>query len=147
MILDPTFRPGEYRVHEPAVVASEDRDPVPRLEPPLLPGVRQTVRALVQLGEGELAAVVDQADPVPGADRRRGHGAADHPVAVEREHDPRHAMRELRSNQPAAHAERDEVRLIPEPLRQAGGATEDRLRIEVHVGQNLPDHVREKRLR
>ena len=66
---------GDAGVHEPPVVAAHDRDAVAGAHAAGAERVREPVAALVQLPEGQLAELVDDAEPVRLQDRHRGEAA------------------------------------------------------------------------
>ncbi len=85
------------RLDEPAVVATEDRHHVALDDPLVAPGVRERVRPAVQLGERQLAVLVDDRRGVREADRRRRVAAGDRRApAAQRLDDAREAVRARR---------------------------------------------------
>src|SRR5207237_7218001 len=125
-------------VHEPGLVAGEDRDALAGFQPSSPPGVGEPVRALIEFPEGEAAELVDQSGAAARTDRRGLQPPADQSVALERKHDLGHAMGELGSDQPAAHTQGDEVRLVAEALGDAGAAGENRLEVKLYHALTLP---------
>ena len=100
------------------MVAHQDRHALAGLETVLAPGVGDRIGAFIQLAVGELAAFVDEGNPIPVADRPRADRAPEHPVALEREHHLGDPVGQLGGHQAAADAQRREVRLVAEALDQ-----------------------------
>jgi hypothetical protein len=103
---------SEHRVEEATMVADQDCDSVPGLEPAVAPRVRDRVGAFVQLLVGELTELVDQHDAIPMADRSHRDRPAQQPEAFECEQRLRHAMRQLGSDHAASDTDGGEVGLV-----------------------------------
>ena len=128
---------GEHRLEEAAMVTREDRHALAGLEPVLAPGVGERVRALVELLVAELAALVDHHGTVAVAQRAGHERATEQAVALESDQQLGEALRRLGAEQPAAHAQRGEVRLVAGALGELGGAADQTLRVERGIDDGL----------
>ncbi len=132
-----TLGRGEHRLEEAAVIAREDRDPLPGLEPSLAPGVRERIRALVELLVGQLAALVDHHGAVAVTERAGHDRTADQAIALESAHQGGEALRRLGTEQPAADGDRGEVRLVAGAPRELGRAPDQPLGVTRGVDDRL----------
>ena len=119
------------------MVAREDRHAFAGLEAVLAPGVGERVGALVEFLVAELAALVDHHGPVAVADAGGHDRAAEQAVALESEQQLGDALRRLRAEQPAAHAQRGEIRLVAGALGELGGAPDQTLGVERSIDDGL----------
>ena len=119
------------------MVAREDRNSIAGLESVLAPCVGERVGPLVEFLVAELTTLVDHHGSVAVTEPSRHDRATEQAVALKSEQQPADLLGWLRAQQPAANAQRREVRLVAGALGQLGGTVDQALGVERGVDDGL----------
>ena len=133
---DPSPHPGDRVVgdQEPAVVASQDRDPVTALHPHREQSVGHRIGRVVEFGEGQRPLVVDDRGPVRGPARvQRGDHADLTPPADVTDH-PDDVLRGLESERAGLDHLLQVVQFRRTPFSELMGLTQS-------LGQQIIEHA------